>query len=143
MKNTREPSVNNPGRFSRPSLVSWTVAVICGGGRGRVRQNGVASVSTDDDATARPFQPGSAFGRGRGRQSWRGCLKREPEVRRGLTQSNGTATNQVDDFVITAAVPAFNGVLIATTIADAQQTPSAIIPGGVFVTRVHTRQPNQ
>jgi hypothetical protein len=65
------------------------------------------------------------------------------QFHRVLTQSNGTVTNQIDDFVITAAVPAFNGVLIATTIADAQQTPSAIIPGGVFVTRVHTRQPSQ
>lgn len=65
------------------------------------------------------------------------------QFHRVLTQSNGTVTNQIDDFVITSAVPAFNGVLIATTIADAQQTPSAIIPGGVFVTRVHTRQPSQ
>lgn len=61
---------------------------------------------------------------------------------RVLTQSNGTTTNQVDDFVITAAVPAFNGLMIASAIVDAQETPSAIIAGGVFLTRSHTRLPN-
>jgi hypothetical protein len=65
------------------------------------------------------------------------------QFNRVLTQSNGTVTHQVDDFVITAAIPTFNGLFIATAIVDAQETPSAIIPGGVFLTRVHTRQPNQ
>jgi len=64
---------------------------------------------------------------------------------RTLTQSSGTVTTSVDDFIITSAVRVFNGtgmVLIATTIVDAQQAPSAIVPGGVFVTRTHNRLPN-
>jgi len=30
---------------------------------------------------------------------------------------------------------------IATSMEDAQETPSTLIPGGVFVTRVYTRVP--
>ena len=59
--------------------------------------------------------------------------------------ANGVTTHGVDDFIITAAVRAFNGsdfVLLATGIADIQQGPSSIVPGGIFVTRVHTRLPN-
>jgi hypothetical protein len=55
--------------------------------------------------------------------------------------ANGVQTNQVDDFVITAAA-VIGGQLVATTIVDAQQTPSAIIAGGIFLTRVHTRLPD-
>jgi hypothetical protein len=40
--------------------------------------------------------------------------------------TNGVSTNQVDDFVITSAV-VLGGQLIATAIADAQETPSAIV----------------
>jgi hypothetical protein len=32
--------------------------------------------------------------------------------------------------------------LIATAFTDAQRTPSALVPGGIFLTRVHTRLPN-
>src|SRR5450759_1496604 len=62
-----------------------------------------------------------------------------------LTQANGTVTTSLDDFIITAAVRTFNGsafVLLATGIADIQQGPSSIVPGGIFVIRVHTRLPN-
>ena len=56
--------------------------------------------------------------------------------------SNGVSTNQVDDFIITGAIPAFNGLMIATTIVDAQEVPAALVAGGIVVTRVHTRLPN-
>ena len=61
---------------------------------------------------------------------------------RVLTSSLGVVTNQVDDFIITAAIVK-NGQFIATAIADAVRTPSALVPGGIFVTRVHTRLPDR
>ena len=67
------------------------------------------------------------------------------QFRRTVTQANGTVTTTVDDFIITSAVRTFNGtsfVFLATAIADAQQGPSTIVPGGIFFTRVHTRLPN-
>ena len=51
-------------------------------------------------------------------------------------------TTQEDDFVITGAIEK-DGELIATSIQDAQRTPSAIIPGGIFLTRVWTRVPQK
>jgi hypothetical protein len=47
----------------------------------------------------------------------------------------------MDDFVITAATVK-NGVLVATTMEDAVRVPSALVPGGVFVTRHYTRRPD-
>jgi len=61
---------------------------------------------------------------------------------RVLTSSLGVVTTQVDDFIITAAIVK-NGQFIATAIADAVRTPSALVPGGIFVTRVHTRLPDR
>jgi hypothetical protein len=61
---------------------------------------------------------------------------------RVLTQSNGTTTTQVDDFLITAATESFNNFSIATSIVDAQETPSTIVAGGIFLTRVQVRLPN-
>jgi hypothetical protein len=58
-----------------------------------------------------------------------------------LSVTNGITTTQVDDFVITGAV-LVNGQLIATSIVDAQEVPSAIVPGGIFLTRTHTRMPD-
>jgi hypothetical protein len=52
-----------------------------------------------------------------------------------------TSTQQFDDFVITGAVMR-DGQLIATSIADAQRTPSTIVTGGIFLTRVWTRMPS-
>ena len=50
----------------------------------------------------------------------------------------GVQTNQLDDFLITGAK--FNdGELIATTIVDAQRTPSTIVAGGIFLKRIWTR----
>jgi hypothetical protein len=54
---------------------------------------------------------------------------------------NGVTTNQLDDFVITAA-KVKDDQLIATTIEDAQRTPSAIVPGGIFLTRHYTLRPD-
>jgi hypothetical protein len=60
---------------------------------------------------------------------------------RTLTASNGVVTTQTDDFVITRAAD-IHGVLVATEIADAVEVPSALVPGGIFVRRVHTRLPD-
>jgi hypothetical protein len=63
------------------------------------------------------------------------------KITRVLSASNGITSVGVDDFVITTAV-VIGGQLIATTIIDAQQTPSAIVAGGIFLTRVHSRLPD-
>ncbi len=51
-----------------------------------------------------------------------------------------TQTLQYDDFVITGSVLK-DGRLIATSVADAQRTPSTIVAGGIFLSRVWTRVP--
>lgn len=51
-----------------------------------------------------------------------------------------TQTTQLDDFVITRA-EVRHGKLIATSVADATETPSTIVAGGIFLTRVWTRLP--
>jgi hypothetical protein len=56
--------------------------------------------------------------------------------------ANGITAHLVDDFIITGAVRTSLGVMLATTIVDAQQSPSAIVAGGIFVTRTHTLLPN-
>ena len=61
-------------------------------------------------------------------------------ITRTLTASNGVVTTQIDDFIITKGI-VDHGRLIATGIADAVRVPSALVPGGIFVTRVHTRVP--
>jgi hypothetical protein len=53
-----------------------------------------------------------------------------------------TQTQQVDDFVITEAIVR-DGHKVATAIADAQRTPSAIVAGGIFLTRIYTRLPDR
>jgi hypothetical protein len=63
-------------------------------------------------------------------------------VTRVLTSSTGIVTTQIDDVLITAAIVQ-HGQLIATSIADAVRTPSALVPGGIFVTRIHTRLPDR
>ncbi len=53
-----------------------------------------------------------------------------------------TQTLQYDDFVITGAIR-LGDRLIATSVADAQRTPSTIVAGGIFLTRVWTRLPQR
>lgn len=63
-------------------------------------------------------------------------------ITRTLTASNGVVTQQMDDFVITKAVKQEDGQLIATALEDVQRTPSAIVAGGIFLTRTYTRRPD-
>jgi hypothetical protein len=59
-----------------------------------------------------------------------------------LTVTNtGVHAYSNDHFVITGA-KWINGELIATSIDDAQDTPSAIVPGGIFLIRHITRLPD-
>ena len=53
----------------------------------------------------------------------------------------GTTTGLVDNFVITRAMVK-RGQFIATAIEDAQQIPSVIVQGGIFLTRTWTRLPD-
>jgi hypothetical protein len=53
---------------------------------------------------------------------------------------NGTTSDVTEDFVITKAANR-DGMLIATCIFDAQEQPSVIISGDVFVTHTYTRRP--
>ncbi|MBV9501759.1 MAG: hypothetical protein JO138_20500 [Acidobacteriaceae bacterium] len=52
---------------------------------------------------------------------------------------NGKTANATEDFVITKA-KILGGIPIATEIIDAQEQPSTVIPGGVFVTHTYTRR---
>jgi hypothetical protein len=60
---------------------------------------------------------------------------------RTLTASTGLVTMQLDDFLITKAARR-DGHLIATSLEDAQRTPSAIVAGGIFLIRSYTRRPD-
>jgi hypothetical protein len=62
-----------------------------------------------------------------------------------LTTSTGVTATQMYDFIITGAIvqDGFGGAIIATAIADAQRTPSAIVPGGIFLSRTYTRLPDR
>ena len=60
---------------------------------------------------------------------------------RTLTSSTGVVTTQTDDFVITRAIER-DGQLLAMALEDAQRTPSALVPGGLFVIRSYTRRPD-
>ncbi len=62
-------------------------------------------------------------------------------ITRVVTRPDGSTAFAVDDFLITGAIEG-PGLAIATTIVDAQRGPSVILPGGVFLTRVHTRLPD-
>lgn len=61
-------------------------------------------------------------------------------ITRMVKASNGVTLRQTDDFIITGALMEHNE-LIATALEDAQRTPSAIIPGGIFLFRSYTRLP--
>jgi hypothetical protein len=57
-----------------------------------------------------------------------------------LALPGGKTAEAVEDFVITRA-RVIEGVPTATEIVDAQEEPSQVIPGGVFVTHTYTRRP--
>ena len=59
---------------------------------------------------------------------------------RTATSSTGVVTTQQDDFVITQAIRQEDGGLLATALEDAQRTPSALVPGGLFLFRHFTRR---
>lgn len=61
-------------------------------------------------------------------------------INRIVNRPNGTTATASDDFIITRGIEK-SGKLIATTIIDVQRDPSVILPGGVFLTRVHTLRP--
>jgi hypothetical protein len=63
---------------------------------------------------------------------------------RTVTTNTGVTAVQVDDFVITAAVRSTQAgqPLLATAIVDTQEVASAIVAGGIFLSRVQTRQPD-
>ena len=67
-------------------------------------------------------------------------------ITRTLTASTGLVITQMDNFIITKAKIKHSRSgkdrLIATAIVDAQQTPSAIVAGGIFLTRSYTRLPD-
>ena len=59
-----------------------------------------------------------------------------------VTQPNGASSNVTEDFVITSA-GLRNGILLATSIVDAQQQPSVILSAGnVFVSHTYSRRPD-
>jgi hypothetical protein len=63
-------------------------------------------------------------------------------ITRTLTSSTGVVTTQTDDFLITKAIERDDDKLLATALEDAQRTPSALVPGGLFVFRSYTRRPD-
>jgi hypothetical protein len=66
-------------------------------------------------------------------------------IHRTVTLATGETETFVDDFVITAAVGSWSGVIIATTITDVAENPTTAgaAPAGLYQTRVQTRLPNQ
>ncbi len=54
--------------------------------------------------------------------------------------SDGNTAKATEDFVVTRG-KLREGMPVATEIVDAQEQPSAVIPGGVFVTHTYTRRP--
>jgi PKD domain len=62
-------------------------------------------------------------------------------ITRIVTRPDGTTATASDDFLITEAIEK-DGRLIAATIEDVQRDPSVILPGGVFLTRIHTLRPS-
>lgn len=61
-------------------------------------------------------------------------------ITRIVTKPDGSKAEAFDDFIITDATRE-GWRFVVNTFVDAQRIPSVILPGGVFVTRVHTRRP--
>jgi hypothetical protein len=66
-------------------------------------------------------------------------------IHRTVTLASGETETFVDDFVTTAAVSGWRGVMIATTITDVAENPTTAgaAPAGLYQTRLQTRLPNQ
>ncbi len=66
-------------------------------------------------------------------------------ITRTTTLATGQTNTFMDDFVITAATPAWRGAIIANTIADVAENPTTAgaAPAGLYQTRLQTRLPNQ
>ncbi len=64
-------------------------------------------------------------------------------VTRKTVTTTGIVAYQNDDFIITGATARYGQAPLATAVADAQRTPSAIVPGGIFLTRTYTLLPDQ
>jgi len=62
-------------------------------------------------------------------------------ITRLVTRPDGTSGTAVDDFVITGAIEK-DERLIATSLIDAQRSPSLLGPDVTFVTRTHVLRPN-
>ena len=62
-------------------------------------------------------------------------------ITRTVTASTGLVTTQTDDLLITQA-KTDDDRLLAIALEDAQRTPSAIVAGGIFLTRSYTRRPD-
>lgn len=63
-------------------------------------------------------------------------------ITRTVSSSTGVVTQQTDDFLITQGRELHEGLMLATALQDMQRTPSALVPGGVFLTRSYTRRPD-
>jgi hypothetical protein len=63
-------------------------------------------------------------------------------INRTITLPDGSTQVQADDFIITATFRE-GWVLIATSMMDAQRVPSAVVTGGIFLTRSYTRLPDR
>ena len=61
-------------------------------------------------------------------------------ITRTLTSSTGVVTTQTDNLLITKVVEREHGLRLAIALEDATQTPSALVPGGLFVFRSYTRR---
>ncbi len=61
-------------------------------------------------------------------------------IARDVVQNGTVVGKAYDHFLITAAEKGWP--FLATALVDAQNDPSLVVPGGVFVTRVHTRLPD-
>lgn len=113
-------SLDGKGNLTRTGILNQPTAGSTTGARtvGTVTSNGTYTVNCDGTGT----------------------------ITRVVTRPDGTTALASDDFIITEAnagliSDAGFGRLIATTIVDVQRDPSVILPGGVFLTRVHTRRP--
>ena len=62
-------------------------------------------------------------------------------ITRTLSASNGVTATQTDDFIITGATFGYYSQFVATSLVDASRSPSAIVTGGVFLSRTYTRLP--